>query len=60
MINSMMQTADSVSWFFSNSPKRQLALEKWIGELLPEEKRSKMKQMYRTLWVERHEAFEDF
>ena len=34
----MMQTADSLSWFFSNWPKRQLALEKWIGELLPEEK----------------------
>ena len=30
----MMQTADSVSRFFSNLPKRQLALEKWIGELL--------------------------
>ena len=59
-INSMMQTADSVSRFFSNSPKRQLALEKWIGELLPEEKRSKMKQMCRTRWVERHEAFEVF
>ena len=44
-INSMMQTADCVSWFFSNSPKRQLALEKWIGELLSKEKRSKMKQM---------------
>ena len=28
--NSMMQTADSESRFFSNSPKRQLALEKWI------------------------------
>ena len=36
-INSMMQTADSVSRFFSNSPKRQLTLEKWIGESLPEE-----------------------
>ena len=47
-INSMMQTADSVSQFFSNSPKRQLALEKCIGELLPEEKRSKMKQMCST------------
>ena len=56
----MMQTADSVSRFFSNSPKRQLALEKWIGELLPEEKRSKMKQMCRTRWVELHEAFEVF
>ena len=56
----MMQTADSVSRFFSNSPKRPLALEKWIGELLPEEKRSKMKQMCRTRWFERHEAFEVF
>ena len=43
-INSMMQTADSVSWLFSNSPKSQLALEKWIGELLPEEKRSNMRE----------------
>ena len=49
-----------LSRFFSNSPKRQLALEKWIGELLPEEKRSKMKKMCRTHWVERHEAFEVF
>ena len=59
-INSMMQTADSISRFFCNSPKRQLALEKWIEELLPEEKRSKMKQLCKTRWVERHEAFEVF
>ena len=56
----MMQTADTVSRFFSNSPKRQLAIERWIAELFPEEKRRKMKEMCRTRWVERHEAFEVF
>ena len=59
-VSNMMHTADSISRFFSNSPKRQLALEKWISDVLPEEKRKKMKEMCRTRWVERHEAFEVF
>ena len=59
-VNNVMQTADTVSSFFSNSPKRQLATERWIAELLPEEKRRKMKEMCKTRWVERHEAFEVF
>ena len=28
--------------------------------MLPEEKRKKLKELYRTLWVERHETFEVF
>ena len=59
-VNNMMQTSDTMSRFFSNSPKRQLALEQWISDILPEEKRKKMKEMCRTRWVERHEAFEVF
>ena len=55
-----MQTADKISRFFSNSPKRQLALEGWIDSVLPEEKRKKLKELCRTRWVERHEAFEVF
>ena len=59
-VSNMMQTADTISRFFSNSPKRQLALEEWIDSVLPEEKRKKLKEMCRTRWVERHEAFEIF
>ena len=59
-ISNMMQSADKVSRFFSNSPKRQLALEKWIDNLFSNEKRRKIKEMCRTRWIERHEAFESF
>ena len=47
-VSNMMHTADSISRFFANSPKRQLALEKWIGDVLPDEKRKKMKEVCRT------------
>ena len=59
-VSNMMQTADTISRFFKNSPKRQLELEKWIDSVLPEEKRKKLKELCRTRWVERHEAFEVF
>ena len=56
-----METADSITRFFNNSPKRQLELEKWIANICPnEEKRRKLKEMCRTRWVERHEAFDVF
>ena len=59
-VSNMMQIADSVSRFFGNSPKRQLALECWIESIYADEKRKKLKAMCRTRWVERHEAFEVF
>ena len=59
-VNNMMQTADKVACFFKYSPKRQLALEAWVDDFFPEEKRKKLKEMCRTRWVERHEAFEVF
>ena len=59
-VSNMIQTADKISRFFSNSPKRQLALEKWIDSVLPEENRKKLKELCQTRWVERHEAFEVF
>ena len=31
-ISNMMESADKISRFFNNSPKRQLALERWIDE----------------------------
>ena len=47
----MMETVDSISRFYGNSPKRQEAIENWIGDVLPDEK-EKMKEMCRTWWVE--------
>ena len=35
-------------------------METWIDDLFPEEKWKKVKEMCRTRWVERHEAFEVF
>ena len=59
-VSNMMNIADKIVRFFSNSPKRQLSLEKWIGDTLEGEKRKKLKELCRTRWVERHEAFEVF
>ena len=50
-----MQSADNISWFISNSPKREFALEQWIDNVLPEENR-KLKELCLTRWVERDEA----
>ena len=50
-VNNMMQTADAVARFFSNSPKWQLALETWVDNILQDEKRKKLKEMCRTRWV---------
>ena len=59
-VSNMMQIADSVSRFFGNSPKWQLAIECWIESIFADKKRKKLKAMCRTRWVERHEAFEMF
>ena len=59
-IRGAMDIADSICRFFSNSPKRQLALEKWVSQILEGEQRRKIKSVCKTRWVERHEAFEVF
>ena len=60
-VGNMMDTTDKISRFFNNSPKRQLALEKWIENVLPqEEQRRKLKELCGTQWVECHEAFQVF
>ncbi|KAI6651304.1 52 kDa repressor of the inhibitor of the protein kinase-like [Oopsacas minuta] len=40
--------------------EKQFALEKWIDDILQGKKRHKLKEMCRTRWIERHEAFEIF
>ena len=61
VVSNMIDTVSSVARFFNNSPKRQLALEKWIADVQPcDEKRRKLKDLCRTRWIERHEAYEVF
>ena len=55
-----MNLADSIARFFNNSPKRQIALTTAIEECCAEQRRTKLKEMCRTRWVERHDAFEVF
>lgn len=59
-----MEKAGKVARFFNNSPKRQVALDKFIDELHQSDtessKRKKLKDLCRTRWVERHDAFEAF
>ena len=59
-VDNMMATTDSIACFFKNSLKRQTELEKWIEDLFAGEKRKKIKEMCKTRWVERHNAFEVF
>ena len=44
-VSNMMQTADKISHFFNNSPKRQVRLEEWIESTLPEQNRKKLKEL---------------
>ena len=59
-IRNTMDTANSICCFFSNSPKKQLTLERWIHQTLEGKHHCKLKSMYRTRWVEWHEAFKGF
>jgi hypothetical protein len=56
-----MCTADQVVKFFEYSPKKQTVHEKLIDETVNDEtSRTKLKQLCRTRWVERHNAFSVF
>lgn len=59
-IRNMMSTADQVVRFFEFSPKKQNSLEKAIDNLIPDNNKRKLKELCRTRWVERHDAFEIF
>lgn len=54
-MRNMMDTAESICRFFSNYPKKQLALERWISETSEGERRTKLKSICKTRWVEHHE-----
>ena len=61
-IQNMMDFSDSVCRFYKFSPKRQASLEKFVDNEFVRTKTTKykLKEMCRTCWVERHDAFEVF
>ena len=56
----MAGTITEISNFFNYSPKRQRCLENVISIDQPGSRRSKIRDLCRTRWVERHEAYETF
>ncbi|KAI0228618.1 hypothetical protein LSAT2_020886 [Lamellibrachia satsuma] len=57
----MMDRADRLVRYYKYSPKRQHNLEKWIDEINTNETaRKKLKELCRTRWVARHDAFNVF
>ncbi len=60
-VSNVIETVGSIARFFNNSPKRQGSLGDWISRVLPvEEKRQKLKDLCRTRWIERHDAYDVF
>ncbi|KAL8575955.1 hypothetical protein ACOMHN_027353 [Nucella lapillus] len=59
-VTNMMGTLKQLSLFFSLSPKRQCKLEQVIKETLPDSKKSKLVDLCRARWVEKHKALETF
>ncbi|KAJ8024838.1 52 kDa repressor of the inhibitor of the protein kinase [Holothuria leucospilota] len=59
-IRNLMGVMLEITIFFRYSPKRQDKLEKKITRICPEEKKSKLINLCKTRWVERHQAFETF
>lgn len=55
-VRKMMDTLGEISRFFSYSPKRQALLAEMIKSISPEEKKSKLKDVCKTRWVERIDA----
>jgi len=59
-VRNMAGTITEISQFFNYSPKRQRCLEKVISADQPDSQRTKIRDLCRTRWVERHEAYETF
>ena len=63
-VRNMMDITSGVARFFNNSPERQLVFNKFIEDLHKREQdssmRRKFKELCKTCWVERRNAFETF
>ena len=55
-VQNSMDIAGKISRFFSNSQKRQLFFESFLED----ERKTKLKELCRTRWFERYDAFEVF
>ncbi|XP_014675618.1 PREDICTED: 52 kDa repressor of the inhibitor of the protein kinase-like [Priapulus caudatus] len=59
-VRNMIGTIEKIGCFFDNHPKRQYALDKAIAEVAPNSSHKKLKDLCRTRWVARLDAFEVF
>lgn len=62
-VKKMMDATDQCVRFFNNSPKREACLQSTIKEESPEGEKicaTKLKELCRVRWVERHIAFDKF
>ena len=59
-VRNMMGVVDRVYVFFAAHPKRQNALDKAIEEAQPGSSVSKLKDLYRTRWIQRIDALHIF
>ena len=60
VIRNMMGSVDRISVFFHSHPKRQKSLDHTIDRSTTVTKKSKIKDLCRTRWVQRVEALETF
>ena len=59
-VRNMAGTLTEAAIFFNYSAKRQRFLERIIAHESPEQKKVKLKDLCRTRWIQRHEAYETF
>ena len=60
-VRNMMDAADQVTRFYNFSPKRQKNLEDTIDQAVQRDsKKSKLKEMCKTRWIQRHDALNVF
>ena len=60
LVRNMAGTITDCANIFNHSPKRQRCLEKVISLDQLESQRTKIRDLCRSRWVERHEAYETF
>lgn len=59
-VKNLMGTLKELSLFFSLSPKRQRKFEEVIRQSAPDMRKTKLVDLCRTRWVEKHQALETF
>ena len=59
-IQNMMDSFHELFSFFDNSPKRQKFLSIVIDALSPENKKHRLKDLYKSIWIERYSTLKQF